>query len=111
LSIYFDKCKEKKRIAKIITNYHEIHSEIRCWSILKIPWDERVCHLFDTRNVEYEKHFLLDFPSYTQIRYYFQNICHTTNPPNLLTQQNYADLGKLLLMLFEHINKILRNVN
>jgi hypothetical protein len=32
--------------------------------------------------------------SYT--RSHFQNICHTTNFPNLLTQQNYGDIGKIL---------------
>jgi hypothetical protein len=74
-----------------------------------MPWDERVCHLRDTKKVEDEKHFLLDFPTYTQIRSHFQNTRHTTNLPNLLTQHNYDDLGKLLLMIFEHINKILKN--
>ena len=65
----------------------------------------------DTKKVEDEKHFLLDCPTYTHIRSHFQNICHTTNLPNLLTQQKYGDLGKLLLMLFEHRNKILKNHN
>ena len=88
---------------------HELHSETGCWLITKTPWDERVCHLCDTKKVEDEKNFLLDCPAYTQIRYYFQNICHTTNLPNLLTQQNYGDLGNLLLMLFDHRNKILEN--
>jgi hypothetical protein len=101
--------KKKIRIAKIRTNSHELHSETGCWSIPKTPWDERVCHLCDTKKVEDEKHFLLDCPAYTHIRSHFQNICHTTNLPNLLTQQNYGDLGKLLLMLFKHINKILKN--
>jgi hypothetical protein len=78
-------------------------------SIPKTPWDERVCQLCDTKKVEDKKQFLLDCPTYTQIRSHFQNICHTTNLPNLLTQQNYGDLGKLLLMLFKHINKILKN--
>jgi hypothetical protein len=101
--------KKKISIAKIRTNSHELHSETRRWSIPKTPWDERVCHLCDTKKVEDEKHFLLDCPAYTHIRSHFQNICHTTNLPNLLTQQKYGDLGKLLLMLFEHRNKILKN--
>jgi hypothetical protein len=101
--------KKKISIAKIRTNSHELHSETGHWSIPKTPWDERVCHLCDTKKVEDEKHFLLDCPAYTHIRSHFQNICHTTNLPNLLTQQNYGDLGKLLLMFFEHINKILKN--
>jgi hypothetical protein len=101
--------KKKKCIAKIRTNSHELHSETVHWSIPKMSWDERVCHICDTKKVEDEKHFLLDFPAYTQIRSHFQNICHTTNLPNLLTQQNYGDLGKLLLMFFEHRNKILKN--
>jgi hypothetical protein len=58
------------------------------------------CHICDTKKVEDEKHFLLDCPAYTHIRSHFQNIDHTTNLPNLLTQQKYGDLGKLLLMLF-----------
>ena len=91
---------EKKSIAKIRTNSHELHSEIGCWSIPKTPWDERVCHLCDTKKVEDEKNFLLDCLAYTHIRSHFQNICHTTNLSNLLTQQKYGDLGKLLLMLF-----------
>jgi hypothetical protein len=47
------------------------------------------CHLCDTKKVEDEKHFILDCPTYTHIRSQFQNICHTTNIPNLLIQQNY----------------------
>ena len=61
-----------------------------------MPWDERLCHLCDTKKVEDEKHFLLGCPTYTYIRSHFQNIDHTTNLPNLLTQQKYGDLGKLL---------------
>ena len=101
--------KKKISIAKIRTNSHELHSEIGRWSIPKMPWDERVCHLCETKKVEDENHFLLDFPAYTHIRSHFQNICHTINIPNLLTQQKYCDLGKLLLILFEHRNEILRN--
>jgi hypothetical protein len=109
--------KKKVSIAKIRTNSHELHSETGDWSIPKTPWDERACHLCDTKKVEDEKHFLLDCPTYTHIRSHFQNIDHTTNLPNLLTQQNidhttnlpnlltqkkYGDLGK-------HRKKILKN--
>ena len=55
--------KKKINIAKITTNSHELHSETGRWSIPKTPWDERVCHLRDTKKVESEKHFLLDCPS------------------------------------------------
>jgi hypothetical protein len=57
--------KKKINIAKIRTNSHELHSEIGRWSIPKTPWDERVCHICDTKKVEDEKHFLLDCPAYT----------------------------------------------
>jgi hypothetical protein len=90
--------KKKISIAKIRTNFHKLHSKIGGWSILKKSWDERVCHLCDTKKVEDEKHFLFYYPAYTQSQ--FQNICHTTNLPNLLTQQNYGDLEKLILMCF-----------
>jgi hypothetical protein len=64
-----------------------------------------VCNLCDTKKFEDEKHFLLDFPAYTHIRSHFQDIDHVMNLPNLLTQHKYGDLGKLLLMFFENINK------
>ena len=51
--------KKKISIAKIRTNSHELHSEIGHWSIPKIPCDERVCHLCDTKKVEDEKDCLL----------------------------------------------------
>ena len=101
--------KKKISIAKIRTNSHKLHSETRHWSIPKTPWDGRVCHLCDSKTVEDEKQFLLDCPAYTHIRSHFQNICGTTHLPNLLTQQKCDDLGKLLLMLFDHKNKILNN--
>jgi hypothetical protein len=101
--------KKKISIAKIRTNSHELHSEIGHWSIPKTPWDQRVCYLCYTKKVEDEKHFLLDCPAYTHIRSHFQNICHTTNLPNLLTQEKYSDLGNLLLMLFEHRIFFLKN--
>jgi hypothetical protein len=71
--------KKKISVVKIRINSHELHSETRRWSIPKMPWDERVCHLCDTKKVEDEKHFLLDCPAYTHIRSHFQNIDHTTN--------------------------------
>ena len=40
--------KKKVIISKIRKNSHELHSENRRWSIPKMPWDERVCHLCDT---------------------------------------------------------------
>jgi hypothetical protein len=101
--------KKKISIVKIRANSHELHSETECWSIPKTPWDERVCHLCDTKKVEDEKHFLLDCPAYTHIRSHFKNIYHTTNLPNLLTQQKYGDIGKFLLILFEHKNKMIKN--
>ena len=73
----FPSVKKKISIVMIRTNSHKLHSEIGHWSIPKTPWDERVCHLCDTK-VEDEKHFLLDCPTYTQIGSHFQNICHTT---------------------------------
>jgi hypothetical protein len=54
--------KKKINIAKIRTNSHELHSETGHWTIPKTPWDERICHLCDTKRVEDEKHFLLDCP-------------------------------------------------
>ena len=53
-----------------------------------------------TKWVEDEKHFLLDCPAYTHIRSQFKNICHVIDLPNLLSHQNYGDLGTLLSMIF-----------
>ena len=94
LSIFLS-VKKKISIAKIRTNSHELHSETGRWSIPKMPRDEIVCHLCDTKRVEDEKHFLLDFLAYTHIRSHFQNICHNTNLPNLFTPQKYGDLGNM----------------
>jgi hypothetical protein len=62
------------------------------------------------KKVENEKHFLLDCPTYTHIKSHFQNICHTTNLTNLLTQQKYDNLGKFLyymIMIMINLNIIL----
>jgi hypothetical protein len=74
-NIEYQKClfvltivKKKKGIAKLRTNSHKLHSETRGWSIPKIPWDKKVCHLCDTKKVENENHFLLYFLSCAQIR-------------------------------------------
>jgi hypothetical protein len=91
--------KKKISISKRRKNSHEFHSETGRWSIPKTPWDERASHLCDTKKVEDEKHFVLDCPAYTHIRSHFQNICHTTNLPNLLTQQKYGDIGKMTTLL------------
>ena len=101
--------KRKINIVKIMTNSHELHSEIGCWTIPKTSWVEIICHICDIKKVEDENNFLLDCPTYTHIRCHFQNICHTTNLPNLLTQEKYGDVVKILLMFFEHRNKILKN--
>jgi hypothetical protein len=43
------RAKKKIIIAKIRTNSHELHSETRCWTTPKTPWDERIHHLCDTK--------------------------------------------------------------
>ena len=97
---------EKINIAKIRMNSHELHSEKERWSIPKTPWMERVCHLCESMSVEDENHFHLECLPYTHTRFEFHSICYNTNLYNLLTCQNYSQLGKLLRKLFEHRNKI-----
>jgi hypothetical protein len=59
--------KKRINIANLRINYHELHSESGHWKIPKTPWQERICHLCDTKRVEDEKHFLLECHVYTQI--------------------------------------------
>ena len=99
---------KKINIAKIGTSSHQLHSETGCWYIPKTPWVERVFHLCEYMGIEDENHFLLECLAYTHIRYEFHSICDNTNLYNLLTCQNYSELGKLLRKLFEHRDKILK---
>ena len=98
---------KKINIAKIRTNSHELHSKTGRWSIPKTPWAERVCHLYEFMTVD-GNHFLLECLAYTHIRSEFHSICYNTNLYNLLTCQNYSELGKLLSKFFEHKNQILK---
>ena len=100
--------KKRINIAKIRTNYFQLHSETEHWAIPKTSCQERICHICDTKRVENEKHFLLECPAYTQIRSQFKNICHNTDLPNLLSHQNFSDIGMFLLMFFRHQNNILK---
>jgi hypothetical protein len=102
--------KKKINFAKIRTNSHDLHSVTRRWKIPKTSWDGRIYHLCGTKRVEDEKHFLLDCPAYTQIISQFKNISYNTDLPNLLSHQNYGDLGMFLSMLFEHIHTILNKL-
>ena len=52
----------------------------------------------------------MDHPVYTHIGIKFQNICHATNLLDCLTKKIYDDLETLLLMFFEHNNKIRNNI-
>ena len=96
--------KDKVHIAKIKTNSHELHSKIGHWTFPKTSWAERVCHLYETMNVEYENNFLLHCSVYKHIRSQFQNFSYNMNLSNLLSHQNYSNLGTLLSKLVEHRN-------
>ena len=89
-------------------NSHELHSETDHWVFPKIPWVERIFHLCENMNIEDEDHFLLECPAYTHIRCEFHNFYSNTDPPILLTCQNYSELKMLLSQLFEHRNTILK---
>jgi hypothetical protein len=41
--------RKRINISKIRTNSHELHSETGHWTIPKIPWHEKICHLCDTQ--------------------------------------------------------------
>ena len=88
--------RNKISITKIRTNSHELHSKIGPWFIPKTPWVERVCHVCESMNIEDENHFLLECLAYTHIRSEFHSIWYNANLYNLLTCQNYSELGKLL---------------
>ena len=79
---------------------HELHSEIGRWEVPKTPWVERIFHLFENMKFEDEKHFLLEFSPYTDIRSQFYNLCCNTDLHSLLTCQNYSELWTLLSKLF-----------
>ena len=67
--------KKKIHIAKIRTNSHELHSETGRWTFPKTKWVEWNYHICETMSVEDEKHFLLDFPTYTHKRSQFLKFC------------------------------------
>jgi len=46
-------------IAKIRTNSHELHRETGQWIRPKMPWEERICKVSDSKKEEDEKYFLL----------------------------------------------------
>ena len=92
--------KNKISIAKIKTNSHELHSEIRQWTISEMPWDERIYHICDTKRVEDENQFLIEWPTYTHNIVQFQNICHNTGRPNFPADHNYGNLGMFFLNVF-----------
>ena len=71
----------KINIAKIRTNSHELNTKNEYWSIPKTSWNERFCHLCDTKRVENEKHSLRVFLNHN-FKYVLHNIL-----PNLLTHQ------------------------
>ena len=100
--------KKKINIAKIRTDYHELHSETSHWTVPKTPWVERICHIYENMNIEDENHFLLECPVYTHIRSQFHNLCCNIDLPSLLTCQSYSELETLLSKLFEHRNTILK---
>jgi len=101
---------KKINISKIITNSHELHSKIGRSTIPKTSWNEKNCHICDTKRVEYEKHFLLECHKYTYIKSQFQNIGKDTNLLNFLTHQNYSNLETLFLKLFQFKNKIIKKI-
>ena len=100
--------RKKINIAKIRMNSNELQRETESWYIPKTPWTERVFHLCESLSVEDENHFLLKCPAYTHIRPELHSIFYNTNLSNLLTCQNYSELGKLLGKLCKHKNKILK---
>ena len=89
-------------------NSHELHSEIGHWEVPKTPWVERIYHLCENMNIDDEKHFLLEFSTYTHVRSHFHNIFCNADLHILITCQNYSELGTLLSKLFEHRNTILK---
>ena len=92
--------RKKINIYKIRTNSYECHSEIGHWSIPKTPWVERVFHPCEPMSIKDENHFLLESPPYNHIKSTFQSIYYNKNLYNLLTFQNYSELGKLLGKIF-----------
>jgi hypothetical protein len=62
---------KKINIVKIRINFHKLHSESGSWTIPKMPWDERIYHLCDTKWVEEKIHFLLECSQYTHIIFQF----------------------------------------
>ena len=50
--------KKKFNIAKIRTNFHELHSEIGSWAVPKTPWVERICRPCEKKNIEDENAYV-----------------------------------------------------
>ena len=103
--------KKKMKIARITTHSHELRSETRKWSTPKTLWEDRICHIFDTKKVEDEKHFFLYFSTLAHIRSQFPIISHTSNLLDLLSQPNYNDIEVLHSLLLDHRNEIFKNEN
>ena len=95
----------------IIIWYGKYHVCVNSWLLLRQCWHNlKVYHLCNTSHIMVEDYKTLkDHRVYTRIGIKFQNICDVTNIFDFLTKQNYDDIKILLLMLFQHNNKIWNN--
>ena len=59
--------KKKPNIDKIRTNSHQLHSEIGHWTITKTPWEDRIHYIFETKIIENECHFHIEFLAHNHI--------------------------------------------
>ena len=100
--------KKKMNISKIRTNSHELRTETERWYNPKTPWNDRICQICDSKQVEDQNNFFLDRPTLTHICSQFRTIYHSSNILDLLSQPTYSDIGALLSLLFDHKNKILK---
>ena len=61
----------KKKIVNIIAHVYNYHSETCSWTNLKTFWDECVCKICDTKEVEDEHNLLLTCRNLDNIRHNF----------------------------------------
>lgn len=103
--------KKRMNITRIRANSHELQSETRSLYIPRIPLDETICLLCDTKRFSYEKNFIFDFLTLNPICSHFHNILPIINLIDLLSQENYNDLRTFLSLIFHRKTKILNNLN
>lgn len=104
------KGKAKMLIAQLRTSSHQLRCKMGRWKVPKEEWENRTCLFCDTGAIETKHYFVMECPTYSDIKSGYSEMLENNNMSHLFEEKQLDKTANLIIKMHQRREELVKRL-